>query len=106
MKGTLAGGNALKALAVTRSLTEPSVLFSVLLDQPSRPGEHLRWNRHTNLLSSLQIDHQLKLCRLLHRQIGRLCSFQDLVYVIGYALVALYDIGTVVHEPADIYSLS
>jgi hypothetical protein len=54
---------------------EPSVLFSVLLDQPSRPGEHLRWNRHADLLRRLEIDYQLELCRLLDRQVGRLRAF-------------------------------
>ena len=32
-----------------------SIIFS--LDQPSRPGEHLRWNRQADLLRRLEIYH-------------------------------------------------
>ena len=53
--------------------------FVPLLDQPIRSGEHFRRNRQADLLGSLEIDHQLKLGRLLDRQIGRLGSLQDSV---------------------------
>jgi hypothetical protein len=44
-----------------------------------RPRQHIRRNRQPDLLGSLEIDHELELLRLLHREIGRLASFQDLV---------------------------
>src|SRR5262245_56306762 len=83
----------------------PSV-FGVLLDQPSRPGEDLRWNYHTNLLCCLKIDNKLKLCRLLHRQIGGLCAFQYPVHVICDAPVILSFAGRIGYETASLYPLS
>jgi len=49
------------------------------LDQLGRPREHLRRNRQADLLGRFQIDHELKLGRLLDRQIGGLGSLQDSV---------------------------
>ena len=46
------------------------------------------WDRQSDPLSGLQVDHQLKLRRLLDRKIGRLGSFEDLVHVIRYAPLA------------------
>ena len=43
-----------------------------------RPVQHRLRNRQADLFRGLQIDDKLKLCRLLHRQITRLGSFQDL----------------------------
>jgi hypothetical protein len=48
--------------------------FLPSLDQLGRPREYLRRNGQTDLLSRFQIDNQLKLRRLLHRQIDRLGS--------------------------------
>ena len=47
-----------------------------LLDDFIRSGQHVGRNRFANLLCSLEIYDELKLYRLLHRQIGRLCSLQ------------------------------
>ena len=38
-------------------------------------------NRQTDLFRRLQVDHKLKLRWLLHRQISRFGTFQDLVHV-------------------------
>jgi hypothetical protein len=46
-----------------------------ILDDFIRPEQHIRRNRHTDLLRRLEINHQLKPCRLLHRQVGRLRAF-------------------------------
>ena len=51
-----------------------------------------------------KIDHQLKLCRLLHGEIGRLGSLQDFVHIVGDAPVAVREVRSVVHEPTGIYS--
>jgi hypothetical protein len=56
--------------------------FVPSLDQPIRSGEHLRRNRQPDVLRSFEIDHQLELSRLLHRQIGRLGALQDSVHVV------------------------
>src|SRR5262245_63921941 len=76
-----------------------------ILDHLIRPRQNIGRNRESDLLRGFEIDHKLELRRLLDGQIGRLGSFQDLVYVIGYALVTLCDIRTVENEPTDIYSL-
>ena len=43
-------------------------------EQRHRKGE-------TQRLGGLQVDHQLELCRLFDRQIGRLGASQDLIYL-------------------------
>src|SRR5262245_18745613 len=80
--------------------------FSYLTNDFRRPRQYVRWNRNTDLLGSLEIDHKLKLCRLLYRQIGRLGSFQDSVHVVCDAPVAVREVRPVVHEPTGIYSFS
>ena len=55
----------------------PPLLFDHLVgaaEQRHRKGE-------TQRLGGLQVDHQLELCRLFDRQIGRLGAFQDLIYL-------------------------
>ena len=52
------------------------LLAYFLLDHPIRPHQHVRWNRQADLLRRFQVDHQLKLRRLLHRQIRRLGAFK------------------------------
>src|SRR5262245_27974429 len=59
-------------------------------------------NGETDLLRRFQIDHQVKLRRLLDRQIGGLGTLQDSVHVIGYAPVAVRVVPAVGHEPTGI----
>ena len=79
-------------------------LFS--LDHLIRPIQHRLRNRQPDLLGCFQIDHQLKLRRLLHRQIGGLGSLQDSVHVICDAPVAVRLVRPVGHEPTSFYSFS
>ena len=51
------------------------------LDHLVRSRQHVGRNREADLLCSLEIDHQLKLCRLLDGQIGGFCAFEDFVNV-------------------------
>ena len=44
-----------------------------------RSRKYVRRNREADLLGGFQVDHQLKLGRLLDRQIRRLDSLQDLL---------------------------
>src|SRR5205085_2614960 len=72
------------------------------LDSPNhfvRPPQHAWRNRQTDLLRRLEIDRQLEFRWLLHRQLGRFRSFQDLVDVICYAPITFRDVRPVVHEP-------
>jgi hypothetical protein len=50
-----------------------------------RPRQHIRRNRQPDLLRRFQIDDELKLRRLLDREIGRLCVVQNLVNISGSA---------------------
>ena len=68
--------------------------------------QHLRRNRQADLLRRLEIDHQLKLRRLLDGQIGRLGSLQDFVHVICDAPVAVREVRPVGHEATGLYSFS
>ena len=54
----------------------------------------------------LDIDEELELRRLLHREIGGLGALQDFVHVRRDAPVAVREVRAVVHEPAGIYSFS
>src|SRR5262245_42323223 len=45
-----------------------------LPDHLVRPIQQRLWNRHADLLRRLEIDHQLELRRLFHRQIRRFGS--------------------------------
>jgi len=62
--------------------------------------------RHTDLFRCLQIDYQLELIWLLHRQIARLGSLENFVHVIGYARVAVRGVRPVVHERQQLEKLS
>src|SRR4030095_7882383 len=55
------------------------VIAAWLLDDLVRSRHHVGWNGETDLLRRLEIDHELELRCLLHRQIGRLGSLQDSV---------------------------
>ena len=46
-----------------------------LFDHLIRPRQHVRWNRQADLLGRFQIDDELELRRLLHREIGGLGTF-------------------------------
>ena len=54
-----------------------------ILDHFIRPREKFRRECQSDLFRSLQVDHEFKLRRLLHRQISRFRSFEDLVDVVG-----------------------
>ena len=63
------------------------------LDHLIRPRQHVGWNRQADLLGGFEIDHELELRRLLHRQIGRFGTLQNLVHIrsgapVGFGLVA------------------
>ena len=55
-----------------------------LLNDFIRSRQHIRRNRQADLLGGFEIDHELKLLRLLHWKIGGLGAFQDFVHVICF----------------------
>src|SRR5258708_5728154 len=78
-----------------------SLLFapcSLLFDHFVRSRQHIRWNRQADLLGGFQIDHQLKLCRPLDRQVTWLCAFQNLVHVGGDSAIEFGSIRPIGYE--------
>src|SRR5262245_27925525 len=65
------------------------------LDDPVRSCQHVGWNCESNLFRSLQVDHKLKLRRLLHRQISRFGTFQDFVHVNGNAPIEVIEVRSI-----------
>src|SRR5215813_15012913 len=63
-----------------------------------RLGEQVHRNCQTNQLCRLKVNDQLKLCRLLYWQIGRLRSLENLVDVAGSLAVLVIVIHPVRHE--------
>src|SRR5215475_4386961 len=55
------------------------MLGAPLFDHLIGPCEERRWNRQAECLGGLQVDDQLELGGLLHRQIGRFGALEDLV---------------------------
>src|SRR5262249_374240 len=53
-----------------------------------------------NLLCCLQVDHKLKLRGLLHRQVSRFGTFQDLVHVKSRPPIKVSGIRAIGHEAA------
>src|SRR5262249_40070501 len=65
--------------------------------------QHIGRNRQSDLLCRLEIDHKFELCRLLHRQIGWLCAFQDLVHISSGRTVQVEKVHAVIHKPPVFY---
>src|SRR4030095_15113389 len=65
-----------------------------------RPRQHIRRNRQADLLGSFQIDNELELFWLLHRQIAGLGTFQNLVHVSSSAPEQVGQARAVGHKPA------
>src|SRR4030095_294209 len=79
---------------------------SRLFDYFIRPRQHIWRNRETNLLRCFQIDDELELLRLLHRQVGGLSTFQNLVDVESGAPKHLCKARAVKHEATSIHKFS
>src|SRR2546426_1771626 len=56
-----------------------------LLDHLVRPSQHRRRDRQAERLGRLEVNHQLELRRLLHGEVSRFSTFQDLVDIDGAA---------------------
>src|SRR5262245_30647923 len=65
-----------RAVSVASNRPCASISFS-LFDYFVRDREHARWNRQTERLGGLEVDHEFKLGRLRDRQIGGLLAFQN-----------------------------
>ena len=58
------------------------------------------------MLRCFEIDDELELLRLLHREIGGLGAFQNLVDIRSGASVQVADVHAVKHKPAGFYKLA
>jgi hypothetical protein len=67
----------------------------LLLDHLVRSEQHVRRNREADLLRRFQIDHQLKLRRLLDWQVSGFGAFQDFIHVVGGAPKTLGFVGCI-----------
>src|SRR5205814_9638079 len=65
-----------------------------------RSREQVDWNWQTNLFCRFKVNDEFKLRRLLHRQISRFGTFQDLVYVNSRAPIEVIVVRSVEHETA------
>ena len=70
-------GALLLSCAALSSATPCRFNPGAFLDHLVRPVQHGLRDGHADLLRRLQIDHEFKLRRLLHWQIGRLRSLED-----------------------------
>ena len=68
-----------------------------------RSRQHIRRNRQADLLRGFEIDDELELRRLLHWQVGGLCTFQNLVDVNGGAPVLVSHVSCIGHQAASLY---
>src|SRR5215510_14838180 len=75
------------------------------LDYPIRPREHFWRNCQTNLFRCLQVDDEFKLRCLLHGQISRFGTFQDLVHVNSSAPMEVNDVCPIGHEATGFHKL-
>jgi hypothetical protein len=77
-----------------------------LFNHVIRSHQHVRWNSQADLLSCFQIDDQLELRWLLHRQIGGLGAFEDFVDVDGGASEHVGQTRSVGYEASGLSVLS
>jgi len=80
--------NSIQSSVATRSL-----------DHLIRLVDYRLPNGQADLLRGLQVDDQLELHRLLHRQVSRLGAFQYFVHVESDTPVQIVKIGSISHDP-------
>ena len=82
----------------TRRSVVPVVSNLESLEHLIRPRQHVRRNCQADLLGGFQIDDELKFRRLLDRQVGWLCSFENLVDIDGGAPVQFCNVWPIGHQ--------
>src|SRR5215831_19732905 len=80
---------------------QSSPLDFLSFDHSIRPCQDIRRNRQGDLLSGFEIDNELELLWLLHREVGRLGALQDLVNIRSRAVVQVAKTHAVAHEPSS-----
>src|SRR3989441_3289459 len=76
-----------------------------LLDHLVSALKHADWNCQSNLFCRFKVNDEFKLRCLLHRQISRFGTFQDLVHVNSRALIEVNEVCSIEHKAALIDKL-
>ncbi len=71
-----------------------------LFDHVVGTNEYRSWDGEAKCLSGLEVDRQLELRRLHHRQIGGLLTLEDARDVTTHQMIGLGEIGSVAGEAA------
>src|SRR5215471_13724181 len=101
-KGIMAMANSAAKWSKENSI-QSSPLDFLSFDHFICPRQHIRRNRQGDLLSGFEIDNELELLRLLHREVGGLGTLQNLVHVAGGAPVQVCKVHSVGHKPSGFH---
>src|SRR3989454_9580668 len=71
----------------------------------SAPRQHIRRNRQAELLRRFQVYDEFELLRLLHREIGGVSAFQNIVDIRSPAPVQVGQTHAVAHKPAGFHKI-
>jgi hypothetical protein len=71
------------------------IVFAASANHLVGPCQHVGRNREADLLRRFEIDDELKLGRLLDRQMSGLRAFQDFVHVPSSSLTVAISVGAV-----------
>src|SRR5262245_13370863 len=72
-----------------------------LFDHLVGNGEHSGRERDAERLGGLEVDDELELGRLNHRQIGRLLAFENPPDIVAALSISIRSVGSVAHETAS-----
>src|SRR5690242_17673278 len=75
-------------------------------DDLVRPRQYPLWDHPTHLLRRLEINDQLKFCRLLDGDLGRLGALENLIHVSRGAAIQIHNTGAVAHQPSSFAKIS
>src|SRR5690349_6310843 len=82
-------------------MAQSSTRYSTLsFDDLVRPRLHIGWNGEADLLSGFEIDHEIKLRRLLDRQIAGFGAYENFVDVNPGTAPIVQQIGSITHQSA------
>jgi len=73
-----------------------------LLDHLVSDGEHVRRNPESERRRRLEIEHELELGWLKHREVARLGAIEDAARIDAGLVIAIRKVSTVAHEAASL----
>src|SRR5215203_6043127 len=81
--------------AQVRTLIGPETCFVILFDYLVGASEQRRWHREAERLGGLEVDRQLVLGRVLHRQVSRFLALENTINVTRSAPVEAGDVHAI-----------